>query len=113
MLPAKRREVLEQVGPDCPTGTVEVVLCRFEIGGVPKHDCARDQVQGARTMTLGLKAGVTDTADTVKEDGAFQRVLRFALVQLARGSTSLLGDLDPVERKQGSLHAPDLAQRQR
>ena len=42
-----------------------------------------------------------------------ERVLRLALVQLAGRAAPFLGLLDPVEREQRALHAPDLAKRER
>jgi hypothetical protein len=48
----------------------------------------------------------------MEEDSPLERVLRLALVQLARRLPSLGGALDSVEGEQGPLNPPDLAQGQ-
>ena len=64
-------------------------------------------------MALGLKSLIANPACTMKEDRTLERVLRLALVQLAGRAAPFLGLLDPVEREQRALHAPDLAKRER
>ena len=91
MLPAEWRQVLEKIVRHRPTRSIELVLGGFEIGRVPEHDRARDQIERARAVALGLDAGIADTADAVEEDCAFERVFGLALVQLARDAASLIG----------------------
>ena len=103
MLPAERREVLEHVGRHRAALTLEVAHDGFEVGRVPQDDRARDQVERARAMALGLKPLITNPARAMEEDGSLERVLGLALVQLAGRATTFLGLLDPVEREQGGV----------
>lgn len=64
-------------------------------------------------MTLGLEAVIANAPDPVEEDGAFQGVLGFALIQFAGRASTLLGAFDPVEGEERALDPADLAQRQR
>lgn len=84
----------------------------LQVGRVPQDDGTGDEVQRARPMALGLQRMIADTADAMEEDGAFQGIFRFSLVEFAGGAATLFGLLDPVEREQGTLDATDLAQRQ-
>lgn len=113
MLPSEWREVLEQVGRHRAALPIEMAHGGFEVGGVPQHDRAGDQIERAGAVSLGLQAVVADAADAMEEDRALECVLRLALVQLARGLAALLGPFDPVEREQRALDPPYLTQRQR
>ena len=64
-------------------------------------------------MLLGLGRAVVQPPETVEAHGAAQRVAALALVQLRRRLPAELGLLQPVQGVQGSLDAPDLAQRER
>jgi hypothetical protein len=81
----------------------------LQVGRVPQDDGTGDEVQRARPMALGLQRMIADTADAMEEDGAFQGIFRFSLVEFAGGAATLFGLLDPVEREQGTLDATDLA----
>ena len=101
----------EEVGWHRSARGVELVPRGFQVGRVPQHDRARDQIERASAVLLCLKAGIADAADAVKKDRPFERVLGFALIQLARGTTSLVRLLDPVKREQGALDTSDFPER--
>ena len=64
------------------------------VGRVPQDDGTGDEVQRARPMALGLQRMIADTADAMEEDGAFQGIFRFSLVEFAGGAATLFGLLE-------------------
>ena len=110
MLPAERGEVLQEFRRDRSTKLDEMHPGGLQIGRVPQNYGTGDEIKRARTMALGLQRVIADTADAMEEDGPFQRIFRFPLVEFACGAATLFRLLDPVEREQGTLDAADLAQ---
>ena len=53
----------------------------LQVDRVPQHDGRCDQVQAAGSVSLLLKAAVTDFPQTVEEHSSGQRVAGFAFVQ--------------------------------
>ena len=112
MLPTQGRQVVQQlVGND-----LSLAAQRFngapEIDGVPKDDRRHDQVKPAGPVLLSFTGTVTDPAETMKTNGAGERVTGLALVQFRRGLAAQRWILQPVEREQGPLDPADLAKRQ-
>lgn len=98
--------MLQQVRRDRPAEVGEMHPGGLQVGRVPQDDGTGDEVQRARPMALGLQRMIADTADAMEEDGAFQGIFRFSLVEFAGGAATLFGLLDPVEREQGTLERP-------
>ncbi len=110
MLPAERREVLQQVLRDRPAKAGEMHAGGLQVGRVPQNDGTGDEVERTRTMTLRLQRVVANTADAMEEDGVFQRIFCFPLVKFSGGAATLFGLLDPVEHEQCTFDAPNFAQ---
>ncbi len=97
MLPAKRREVVQKVGLDRAANAGEMRSGGLQVGRIPQDDGTGDEVERACAMALGLQRMIADAADAMEEDGAFQRIFCFPLVEFAGGAATLFGLLDPVE----------------
>ena len=80
MLPAERRQILQQAVIDGLTVAAQGVRCPFQIDRVPQHDGGRHQVEAGSAVALLLETAVADFAQPVEEHGAGQRIARFALV---------------------------------
>ena len=61
-------------------------------------------------MLLVLIGSVSDLAQAMKEHGTRQAVASLALVELLPRRAAQFGIIDPVEREQRALHAPQFAQ---
>ena len=110
MLPAQRREVLQQriihglcMTPQCVDGPLQ-------IHGVPQHNGRRDEVQAAGAVALLLEAAVPDFSQSIEEHRPGQRIARLALVQSDLNAPAQLHALQPIQDEQRALDAHQLAQ---
>ena len=110
MLPAERRQVLQQRVIDDLTVATQGVRGPLQIDRVPQHDGRRHQVEAAGPVALLLETAVADFAQAVEEHGAGQRVARFALVQPGMHAAAQLDALQPVQDEQCALDASQLTQ---
>jgi hypothetical protein len=81
VLPAQRRQVLQQAAIDGLAVATQGVRRPLQTDRVPQHDSRRHQVEAAGPVALLLETAVADFAQPVEEHGAGQRVAGFALVQ--------------------------------
>ena len=70
MLPAERRQVLQQAVIHGLAVTTQSVRGPFQIDRVPQHDGGRYQVEAGSAVALLLEAAVADFAEAIEEDGA-------------------------------------------
>ena len=113
VLPAQRREVWQQRPRRRPARVPQRLHRALQIDRVPEHDGGDHQVQAAGAVALVLEAPVAQLAQPVEEHRPCQRVLGLALVQPDLHAAAQLDALQPVEREQRALDAPQLAQRHR
>ena len=111
VLPAQRREVLEQglihglaVLPDRANRPLQ-------IDRVPEHDGRRHQIQAAGAVALVLEAPVAHLAQAIEEHGPGQGVSGLALVEPSLDAAAQFDVLQPVEGEQAAFNPPQLAQR--
>ncbi len=81
MLPAQRRQVLQQGVINGLAVAAQGVRGPLQVDRVPEHDGRCDQVEAAGPVALLLEAAVADFAQAIEEHGAGQRVASLALVQ--------------------------------
>ncbi len=81
MLPAQRRQVLQQGIVNGLAMSSQGIRSPRQIDRVPQHDSRRHQVEAAGSVALLLKAAVADFPQPVEEHSAGQRVAGFAFVQ--------------------------------
>jgi hypothetical protein len=81
-----------------------------EINGVPEHDGGGDQREAAGAVLLRLRAAIVQAPQPVEADRTGQRVAGLAFVQLRGRAPTQLRVLEPVEREQRALDAPELMQ---
>ena len=81
MLPAERRQVLQQAVIDGMAVTAQCMCRPFQIYGIPQHDGRGYQVEATGPVALLLETAVADFTEAVEEYGTGQRVAGFALVQ--------------------------------
>ena len=110
MLPAQRREVLQQRIIHGLCMTPQRIDGPLQIHGVPQHNGRRDEVQAAGAVALLLEAAVPDFSEPVEEHRPGQRIARLALVQSDLHAPAQLHALQPVKDKQRALDAPEFAQ---
>ena len=110
MLPAQRRQVLQQRIIDGMAVATQSVCRPLQIDRVPQHDGRRHQVEAGSAVALLLETAVADFAQAVEEHGASQRVARLALVQPGMHAAAQFHALQPVQDEQRALDAPQLAQ---
>ena len=84
MLPAERRQVLQQRVIDALIIATQRVRCALQIDRISQNDGRRHQVEAAGPVALLLRTAVADFAQPVEEDGPGQRVARLAFVDLTR-----------------------------
>jgi len=111
VLPAQRRQVLQQRLIDGMAVTAQRMRRTLQVDRVPQHNGRRHQVKAAGPVALLLKAAVTDFAQPVEEHGTGERVAGFALVQPGMHAAAQLDALQPVQDEQRALDAPQLTQR--
>ena len=110
MLPAERRQVLQQALIDGLAVTTQGVRGPFQVDRVPQHDGRRHQVEATGPVALLLETAVADFAQSVEEHGAGQGVAGFALVQSSMHAAAQLNALQPIQDEQCSFDAAQLAQ---
>ena len=110
MLPAERRQVLQQGIIDGLAVAAQGVRGPFQVGRVPQHDGGRHQVEAGSAVALLLETAVADFAQAVEEHRAGQRVARLALVQSGMHTAAQLDALQPVQDEQCALDASQLTQ---
>ncbi len=81
MLPAQRRDMLEQMVRNRPMRVAQMGDGPFDIDRVPVYDCADDEIETGRAERLAFERSVTDLSALVEEDGALQFMCSFALVE--------------------------------
>ena len=104
MLPAQRRQVLQQRVIDSVAVIAQCVRRPFQIDGIPQHDGCCHQVEAAGPVALLFKAAVADFAQPVEEHRPGQRVARLALVESGLHTAAQLHTLQPVEDEQRALN---------
>ena len=101
----------ELVGHDLTAGS-QGVEGAGEIARVPQGDGRHHEGEAAGAMLLSLKAAIAQSAEPVEADGALQRVLALAVVELGSGLSTQAGAFQPVEGEEGALEPTDLSQGQ-
>ena len=80
MLPAKRRDVGEQLVGDCDALGTELADRLVEVDGIPVDDGCRQQAEAGCPKALVLEGTVTELALPVEKHGPAQRVAGLTLV---------------------------------
>ncbi|ESY89723.1 hypothetical protein X741_29405 [Mesorhizobium sp. LNHC229A00] len=81
MLPTQRRDMLQQRIWDVPSRSFELCDRAVEINSVPVDDRADDKIEARCAECLTFERPVAEFATPMKEDGAFEFVRCFALVE--------------------------------
>ena len=82
-----------------------------EIDSVPMDDGADDEIEAGCAECLAVKRSVADFAALMEEDGAFELVRCFALVETGLTAPAQCRARIPFDHEQGSLDAAEFAKR--
>jgi len=96
VLPAQRRQVLQQRAIDTLTVIAQGVRSPFQIDGVPQHDGCCHQIEAAGPVALLLKAAVADFAQPVEEHRPGKRVACLTLIESSLHTAAQFHTLQPV-----------------
>ena len=110
MLPAQRRQVLQQCLIDGLVVATQPMCGPLQVDRVPQHDGGCHQIEAAGSVALLLETAVADFAQTVEEHGAGKCVARLTFVQSGMHAAAQLNALQPVQNEQSALDAAQLAQ---
>ena len=89
------------------------MACRDSLAkvlGVPVNDDRGEQVQPGHSEVLALGCSITDFTLATNAQGAFQRMMRFALIQADLGTALHIGIQQPIDDKERRLDPADFAQ---
>ena len=111
MLPAERRGMGEKLVGNVFAARAQLIDGAAEIDGVPEDDGGDGEVEAGCAVALVFEGAVTDFAEAVEEHGAFEGVVRLALVEPGIGSPTQSRVADPVEREQRALQTADFLER--
>src|SRR5690606_37330405 len=78
VLPAQRRDVLQQSVGNIPAPLAQMSRCPAEIDGIPMNDGADHEVEAGSPECLTVKGTITDFATLVEKDGALGRPSRLS-----------------------------------
>ena len=81
MLPAQRRQELQQLAVHRLAGLDQPLDGALQVHRVPQHDSRRHQVEAAGPVALLLEAPIPDFPKAVEEHRPGQRVARLTFVQ--------------------------------
>ena len=111
MLPAERRDVLEQGRID-GLGFPKQSDGAFQVKRVPQRDGGDHQVKTAGAILLILEGTVADLAQPIEKYSLGEGVSGFALIEASRDAASQGWILQPGQREQRALDPADFAQGQ-
>nr|QIZ18812.1 hypothetical protein pRF108-2_97k_tetX_00062 [Escherichia coli] len=110
MLPAQRRQELQQLAVHRLAGLDQPLGGAFQVHRVPQHDSRRHQVEAAGPVALLLEAPIPDFPKAVEEHRPGQRVARLTFVQAGMHAAAQFNTLQPVQDEQRALDPAQLAQ---
>ncbi len=110
MLPAQRRQELQQLAVHRLAGLDQPLGGAFQVHRVPQHDSRRHQVEAAGPVALLLEAPIPDFPKAVEEHRPGQRVARLTFVQAGMHAAAQFNTLQPVRDEQRALDPAQLAQ---
>lgn len=111
MLPAERRDVLEQFVGNISTLLAQMGRSSTEIDGVPVNDGTDDQLESGCTECLTVVGAIADFTALMEENGAFELVGRFTLIKTGLTAPAQSRARIPLDHEQGTLDAAEFAQR--
>ncbi len=97
MLPAQRRQELQQLAVHRLAGLDQPPGWRVPVHRVPQHDSRRHQVEAAGPVALLLEAPIPDFPKAVEEHRPGQRVARLTFVQAGMHAAAQFNTLQPVQ----------------
>lgn len=100
MLPAQRRQELQQLAVHRLAGLDQPLGGAFQVHRVPQHDSRRHQVEAAGPVALLLEAPIPDFPKAVEEHRPGQRVARLTFVQAGMHAAAQFNTLQPVQDEQ-------------
>ncbi len=103
MLPAQRRQELQQLAVHRLAGLDQPLGGAFQVHRVPQHDSRRHQVEAAGPVALLLEAPIPDFPKAVEEHRPGQRVARLTFVQAGMHAAAQFNTLQPVQDEQRAL----------
>ncbi len=105
MLPAQRRQELQQLAVHRLAGLDQPLGGAFQVHRVPQHDSRRHQVEAAGPVALLLEAPIPDFPKAVEEHRPGQRVARLTFVQAGMHAAAQFNTLQPVQDEQRALRS--------
>lgn len=112
MLPAQRCQVGQQVIRNIFSLVAQHFDGAVQIDSVPEDNSRNDKVEAAGQMLLAFIGVISDSTEPMKTDGARERVAGLPFVEFGCCLSAEYGIVQPIEREQGPLDAPDFTKSQ-